>query len=56
VVRAHHALVDPLLRTLEVFRLDGDTYRAMSTHRDDQLIRAEPFAEFELELAALWAD
>jgi Uma2 family endonuclease len=53
---SHVWLVDPLLRTLEVLRLDGDTYRAVSTHRDDQLVRAEPFAEFELELAALWAD
>lgn len=52
---AHVWLVDPLVQTLEVFRLDGETYRLIGTWRDDATVRAEPFEAIELELAALWA-
>jgi Uma2 family endonuclease len=47
-------LVDPLARTLEVFRLDGDTFRLIGTWRDDARVRIEPFGAIELELALLW--
>lgn len=47
--------VDPIAKTLEVLRLDGDTYRILATHHDDARVRAEPFDAIELELAALWA-
>lgn len=50
----HLWLVDPLLRTLEVFRLDGETYRVLATFREDARVRAEPFDAIELDLAALW--
>ena len=52
---AHVWLVDPDLRTLEVLRLDGETYRLAHTWRGDAVVRAEPFDAIELELAALWA-
>jgi Uma2 family endonuclease len=52
---AHVWLADPIVRTLEIFRLDGTTYRLVGTHRDDATVRAEPFEAIELELAALWA-
>jgi Uma2 family endonuclease len=48
-------LVDPILHTLEVHRLDGATYRTVGTWRDDANVRAEPFDAIELELASLWA-
>lgn len=51
----HVWLVDPIVRTLEILRLDGATYRLVSTFRDDAMIRAEPFEAIDLELAALWA-
>lgn len=51
----HLWLVDPLLRTLEVFRLDGDGYRVVATWHDEAKVRAEPFEAFELDLAVLWA-
>ena len=51
----HVWLVDPLVRTLEILRLDGDTYRLIATFRDDAKVHAEPFDAVELELAALWA-
>jgi Uma2 family endonuclease len=52
----HVWLVDPLVRTLEVYRLDGGTYRVVNVWRDSPTVRAEPFDAIELELGALWAD
>jgi Uma2 family endonuclease len=51
----HVWLVDPLARTLEVLRLDGERWTLAGVWRDEARIRAEPFDAFELELAALWA-
>jgi len=51
----HVWLVDPLVRTLEMLRLDGGTYRLIATYRGDARVRAEPFDAIELELALLWA-
>lgn len=47
-------LLDPALKTLEVFRLDGATYRLLHTSKDDQRVRAEPFEALELDLSVLW--
>jgi Uma2 family endonuclease len=52
----HVWLVNPILRTLEVFALDGDGWRLLSTHAGDDKIRAQPFDAIELELGHLWAD
>lgn len=51
----HAWLVDPLLRTVEILRLDGSTYRLLGVHRDGARVRAEPFDAVEIELATLWA-
>ncbi len=51
---AHAWLLDPLVETLEVFRLDGETWRLLATHRGQTAVRAEPFAALELELGGLW--
>jgi Uma2 family endonuclease len=51
----HAWLVDPILRTLELFTLSADARWVVGeVHRDDALVRAEPFEAFELELAVLW--
>ncbi len=52
----HAWLIDPLLRTLEVYRLESGRWSMIATHADDARIRAEPFDAIELELGALWAD
>jgi len=52
---AHVWLVDPIAHTLEVMRLDGETYRMIATWRDAAVVRAEPFDAIELELVSLWA-
>lgn len=51
----HVWLVDPIAKTLEVLRLDGNSYRLIVTHGGDERVRAEPFAELELDLAAVWS-
>jgi Uma2 family endonuclease len=50
----HVWLVDPIAQTVEVFRLDGDSYRLVATHAGDETPRLEPFDAIALELAALW--
>ena len=52
----HAWLVNPLLRTLEVLRLEGGRWLNVGTYRDEQEIRAEPFDAIVLELGVLWAD
>lgn len=47
-------LLDPIVKTLEVFQLDGRTYRLLRTSKEDQKVRAEPFEALELELSVLW--
>ena len=52
----HAWLIDPLARTLEVFRLDGDAYRLVGQHAGDELVRGEPFDALELDLLVLWGE
>lgn len=42
------------MNTLEVHRLDGETYRVVATHSRDEIVRAEPFDAIELPLGRLW--
>jgi Uma2 family endonuclease len=51
----HLCFVEPLGRTLEIYRLAGSWMR-VATFRDDAKVRAEPFDAIELELSALWID
>jgi Uma2 family endonuclease len=51
---AHVWLVDPLARMVEVFRLDGESYRLVVTRGGSDRVRLEPFHALELELEALW--
>jgi Uma2 family endonuclease len=56
---AHAWLVNPLQRTLETLRLSSATpgqWSALGVHHGDAKVRAEPFAELELDLSILWRD
>ncbi|MEZ4222349.1 MAG: Uma2 family endonuclease [Polyangiaceae bacterium] len=53
---SHVWLVDPVDRLLEVLRLENGRYSLLGVHRDQALVRAEPFDAIELELGVLWAD
>jgi len=52
----HVWLVDPDVRTLEVFRLEGTHYALLTTFAGDGRVRAEPFDAVELELKAIWEE
>ena len=50
----HAWLVDPILKTLEVLRRDGERWLLLATYKDDAMVSAEPFEAVPLELGALW--
>jgi Uma2 family endonuclease len=52
----HLWLLDPLVRTLEVLRLEGGRWVLLATHADTDVVRAEPFEAIEIELPTLWPD
>jgi len=50
----HLWLVDPLARTLEVYRLEDGTWVVVDNFGDDDRVRAEPFAAIEVALERWW--
>jgi len=53
---AHAWLVDPLQRTLEIYRLSGEHWILAGTHADAETASPEPFAAVELRLERWWID
>ncbi len=51
---AHLWFIDPLARTLEVFRLDGGRWTLVATHDGDASVHAEPFDALALALQRWW--
>ncbi len=51
----HLWLVDPVVQTLEAFRLEAGRWVVLGTWTGEARVRVEPFDAIELELAALWA-
>ncbi|MDP2314935.1 MAG: Uma2 family endonuclease [Pseudomonadota bacterium] len=52
----HAWLVDPALRAVEVYRLEGEHWVLLASHAGDEPFHAEPFAEVELDPTEWWAD
>jgi len=50
----HVWLIDPVGRSLEIFRADGDAWKRVSSSEGEDIARAEPFDAIELTLADLW--
>ena len=48
--------VDPLARTLDIFRLQGSDWLLVHSFSGEERVRAEPFEAIELELALLWSE
>jgi Uma2 family endonuclease len=51
---AHLWLIDPMLKTLEVYRLENARWLLLASHGEDEIVRAEPFDAVDLPLATLW--
>jgi Uma2 family endonuclease len=47
----HLWLVHPILRTLEVYRLDGGRWMVAATHGGSAVVRPEPFDAIEIDLS-----
>jgi Uma2 family endonuclease len=50
----HAWLINPITRTLEVYRLETGRWMLLDTFDDEAVVRAEPFEAIELSLALLW--
>ncbi len=53
---AHMWIVDPVTRTLEVYRLGADVWLAVSAHGDGDHVRVEPFDAIVIDLARWWLE
>lgn len=51
----HVWLLNPVLQTLEVYRLEGKQWMLVETFEGEAEVRAEPFDALALRLADLWA-
>jgi len=51
----HAWIIHPRNRTLDVMRLIEGRWTLLGVYADANTIRAEPFEQFELELATLWS-
>lgn len=49
-------LVDPLMKTLEVYRLENQRWVVASTHAGSDPCRAEPFEAVELDMTRWWIE
>jgi Uma2 family endonuclease len=50
----HLWLVDPLVQTLEVYRLEDARWTVVGTHAGNDAVRVEPFEAIELRLERWW--
>jgi Uma2 family endonuclease len=49
-------LVNPLLRTLEIYRLQNHAWLRVATHVGDERVRAVPFDAVELDINRWWLE
>ena len=47
-------LIDPSVKSLDVFKLGSGNWILMGTYAEDDKVRAEPFQEVEIHLGNLW--
>jgi Uma2 family endonuclease len=52
----HLWIVDPLARTLEVYRLEADRWVVANAYGGTDIVRAEPFDAVELKLSRWWLE
>jgi Uma2 family endonuclease len=47
-------ILDPMLKSIEAFRLDAKQYVPTVTAKDDQVVRVPPFEAIEIALGDIW--
>jgi Uma2 family endonuclease len=52
----HSWLIDPLAKTLEIFRLESGRWVLLGAFSEGDRVRAEPFQEIEIDLSVLWLE
>ncbi len=52
----HLWLVDPGTRTLDIFRLEAGRWVVAAIFAENDIVRAEPFQEIEIDLGSLWLE
>ena len=55
-VLAIYGLVDPDLRTLEIFSLIAEHWTLLAVHKDNVIVSQAPFEAIEFSLKVLWCD
>jgi Uma2 family endonuclease len=53
---SHAWLIDPILKTLEVFKFEPGRWVVLGVYAKSAKVRAEPFSEIELDLGLLWLE
>jgi len=53
---AHLWMVDPLARTLEIYRLEDNRWVVAGTHAASEHVRPEPFDAVELDIGRWWLE
>ena len=46
--------MNPIAKTLEVYRLSDSSWVLVHTYVNDDVVRAEPFAEVAIEIGRWW--
>ena len=52
----HAWLIDPIICTLEVFRLESGKWLLLDVFSENARVRVEPFQEIEIDLGSLWSE
>lgn len=47
-------IIDPIARLFEVFTLEGKRWSRVHTYSGNDVVRADPFPEAEIDLASIW--
>jgi Uma2 family endonuclease len=53
---SHAWLIDPILKTLEVFKFEPGQWIVLGVYTKSAKVRAAPFPELELDLGLLWLE
>jgi Uma2 family endonuclease len=50
----HAWFIDPIAQMMEVLRLESGRWTILATHAGQDIVRAEPFDQLDLDLTVLW--